>query len=100
VLRQVRLLKSIWQKKFGIDIRGHVTQIGNEIAEKLDWAEVPNNPFFCGDVDAVPRFEQLVTALREQGTSCGAKLKLLLKKYPSVGVNLYLIVSMQILLTL
>ncbi|MDB0326175.1 chorismate synthase, partial [Acinetobacter baumannii] len=41
---------------------------GNEVAEKLDWNEVPNNPFFCGDVDAVPRFEALVTSLREQGT--------------------------------
>ena len=69
-------------KKFGVLIRGHVTQIGNEVAEKLDWNEVPNNPFFCGDVDAVPRFEALVTSLREQGTSCGAKLEILAEKVP------------------
>ncbi|KAA5586481.1 chorismate synthase, partial [Pseudomonas aeruginosa] len=69
-------------EKFGVVIRGHVTQIGNEVAEKLDWNEVPNNPFFCGDVDAVPRFEALVTSLREQGTSCGAKLEILAEKVP------------------
>ena len=69
-------------EKFGIVIRGHVTQIGTEKAEKLDWNEVPNNPFFCGDADAVPRFEALVTALREQGTSCGAKLEIVAEKVP------------------
>ena len=76
------IAKKYLAEKFGIDIRGHVTQIGNEVAEKLDWNEVPNNPFFCGDVDAVPRFEQLVTSLREQGTSCGAKLEILAEKVP------------------
>ncbi|EOH6306028.1 chorismate synthase [Acinetobacter baumannii] len=76
------IAKKYLAEKFGVVIRGHVTQIGNEVAEKLDWNEVPNNPFFCGDVDAVPRFEALVTSLREQGTSCGAKLEILAEKVP------------------
>ncbi len=53
------IAKKFLFEKFGIEIRGHVTQIGTEKAEKLDWNEVPNNPFFCGDADAVPRFEAL-----------------------------------------
>ena len=82
------IAKKYLAEKFSIDIRGHVTQIGTEHAtaldwtEKLDWSEVSNNPFFCGDVDAVPRFEKLVTSLREQGTSCGAKLEILAEKVP------------------
>jgi len=76
------IAKKYLAEKFGVLIRGHVTQIGNEVAEKLDWNEVPNNPFFCGDVDAVSRFEALVTSLREQGTSCGAKLEILAEKVP------------------
>ncbi len=76
------IAKKFLFEKFGIEIRGHVTQIGTEKAEKLDWNEVPNNPFFCGDVDAVPRFEALVTSLREQGTSCGAKLEIIASKVP------------------
>src|SRR5690554_2582130 len=76
------IAKKYLAEKFGILIRGHVTQIGTEKAEKLDWNEVPNNPFFCGDADAVPRFEALVTSLREQGTSCGAKLEILAEKVP------------------
>lgn len=69
-----------------------MTQIGTEKAEKLDWNEVPNNPFFCGDADAVPRFEALVTSLREQGTSCGAKLEILAEKCLWAGASRYLTV--------
>lgn len=76
------IAKKYLAEKFGIVIRGHVTQIGIEKVEKLDWNEVANNPFFCGDVDAVPRFERLVTSLREQGTSCGAKLEIFAENVP------------------
>ncbi|MDO5651902.1 MAG: chorismate synthase [Moraxella sp.] len=76
------IAKKYLADKFGIVIRGHVTQIGTEKAETLDWAEVPNNPFFCGDVNAVPRFERLITSLREQGSSCGAKLEILAENVP------------------
>lgn len=80
------IAKKYLAEKLGIAIRGHVTQIGTEKANKLDWSEVPNNPFFCGDVDAVPRFEALVTSLREQGTSCGARLEIFAENVP-VGLG-------------
>ncbi|WLF82908.1 chorismate synthase [Moraxella sp. ZY210820] len=76
------IAKKYLAEKFGIVIRGHVTQIGTEKAEKLDWNIVNENPFFCGDVDAIPRFEKLVTSLREQGTSCGAKLEIFAENVP------------------
>ena len=44
------------------------------------------NPFFCGDAEAIPRFEELVTSLREQGTSCGAKLEIFAENVP-VGLG-------------
>ncbi len=80
------IAKKYLKERLGIIIRGHVTQIGTERVEKLDWNEVNNNPFFCGDVDAVPRFEKLVTELREQGTSCGAKLEIFADNVP-VGLG-------------
>ncbi|GAB3043362.1 chorismate synthase [Acinetobacter apis] len=76
------IAKKYLAEKFNIVVRGHVTQIGSEMASALDWAEVENNPFFCGDVEAVPRFEALVTSLRERGTSCGAKLEILAENVP------------------
>lgn len=76
------IAKKYLAEKFGILIRGHVTQIGNEFATKLDWSIVNQNPFFCGDADAIPRFEALVTDLRRQGTSCGARLEVIAENVP------------------
>ena len=80
------IAKKYLKERLGIIIRGHVTQIGTEKATKLDWDIVNQNPFFCGDIDAVPRFEALVTSLREQGTSCGARLEIFAENVP-VGLG-------------
>ena len=80
------IAKKYLKERLGVVIRGHVTQIGIEKAEKLDWDIVNQNPFFCGDIDAIPRFEKLVTSLREQGTSCGAKLEIFAENVP-VGLG-------------
>lgn len=80
------IAKKYLKERLGVIIRGHVTQIGTEKAEKLDWDIVNQNPFFCGDIDAIPRFEALVTSLREQGTSCGAKLEIFAENVP-VGLG-------------
>lgn len=80
------IAKKYLKERLGVVIRGHVTQIGTEKVEKLDWDIVNQNPFFCGDIDAVPRFEALVTSLREQGTSCGARLEIFAENVP-VGLG-------------
>jgi chorismate synthase len=76
------IAKKYLAEKFGILIRGHVTQIGNELAHALDWSLVNENPFFCGDAEAIPRFEALVTDLRRRGTSCGARLEVFAEHVP------------------
>ncbi|MBC7751765.1 MAG: chorismate synthase [Candidatus Saccharibacteria bacterium] len=76
------IAKKYLAEKFGILIRGHVTQIGNEFAKDLNWSIVNENPFFCGDAEAIPRFEALVTELRRQGTSCGARLEVIAENVP------------------
>lgn len=69
-------------EKYGVVIRGHVTQIGPVKAEKLDWVQVSQNPFFCGDSDAVPAMESLITQLRRDGSSCGARLEVFAENVP------------------
>ncbi len=84
------IAKQFLQSK-GIQVRGYVTQIGNIKAQAIDenaidWEFVNSNPFFCADKEAVPKFEQLITQCREQGTSVGAKLTILATGVP-VGLG-------------
>ena len=76
------IAKKYLHEKFGIVIRGHVTQIGTVKAEKLDWSLVNQNPFFCGDADAIPKMEDLITQLRRDGSSCGARLSVYASNVP------------------
>ncbi len=80
------IAKKYLKERLGVLIRGHVVQIGTEKTQHLDWSLVNTNPFFCGDSDAIPRFEKLITSLREQGTSCGAKLEIFAENVP-VGLG-------------
>jgi chorismate synthase len=77
------IAKKYLKEKFGVEIRGHVTQIGDVKAEKLDWSIVNHNPFFCGDADAVPKMEALITQLRRDGSSCGARLEVVASGVPA-----------------
>jgi len=76
------IAKKYLHEKFGIVIRGHVTQIGHVKAESLDWSLVNQNPFFCGDADAIPQMEELITQLRRDGSSCGARLSVYASNVP------------------
>lgn len=76
------IAKKYLYEKFGIVIRGHVTQIGTVKAEKLDWSLVNQNPFFCGDADVIPQMEDLITQLRRDGSSCGARLSVYASNVP------------------
>ena len=85
------IAKKYLKEKFGLEIHGHVVQIGNETANPpalsdIDWEFVNSNPFFCADAKAIPRFEALITDLRKQGTSCGAMLEVVATGVP-VGLG-------------
>jgi chorismate synthase len=70
------IAKKYLQERLGVQIRGHVTQIGNE----------HSNPFFCADREAIGRFETLIDNLRREGTSCGARLDIIASGVP-VGLG-------------
>lgn len=65
-------------KKFlaskGIEVRGYLSQLGPVKAEKFDWDQVRQNPFFCPDADKVSEMEDYMNALRKEGDSIGAKI--------------------------
>jgi chorismate synthase len=61
-------------QEHGIVIRGYLSQLGPIKAEKFDWNEVRNNPFFCPDADKVPEMEAYMADLNKEGNSIGARI--------------------------
>jgi chorismate synthase len=57
---------------YGVQIRGHLTQLGSERIPFKDWAHVDSNPFFVANDEVVPVLESYMDALRKSGDSCGA----------------------------
>lgn len=71
-----------------IEVKGYLSQLGpiaiNEA--NFDWNEVPNNPFFSPDAEAVTEMENYMDALRKEGNSVGAKISVVATGAP-VGLG-------------
>jgi len=68
--------------RYGIRIYGYLSQLGPIKPEKIDLAEIDNNPFFCPDVDKVAEMEAYMDALRKEGESVGAKITVIAEGVP------------------
>jgi chorismate synthase len=70
------IAKKYLATRFGITIRGYLSQLGPIRAEAFDWDEVERNPFFCPDVAKVAEMEAFMDALRKSGDSVGARINI------------------------
>lgn len=70
------------QQRLGVTIRGYLSQLGPIKAERLDWDQVHQNPFFCPDADKVPELEAYMDALRKEGDSIGARINVVAEGVP------------------
>lgn len=70
------------EQRLGIRIRGYLSQLGPIKAEKLDWDQVHENPFFCPDADKVAEMEAFMDALRKEGDSIGARINVVAEGVP------------------
>ncbi|KPJ92569.1 MAG: chorismate synthase [Gammaproteobacteria bacterium SG8_11] len=68
------IAKKYLQQRYGITIRGYLSQLGPIRAQTLDWDEVENNAFFCPDASKVKEMESFMDNLRKQGNSVGARI--------------------------
>lgn len=76
------IAKKVLREKWGIEVRGFLSQLGPIVAEKLDWDQVHQNPFFCPDVDKVVEMEAYMQALHKDGNSVGAKITVMANGMP------------------
>ncbi|MET0046754.1 MAG: chorismate synthase [Sedimenticola sp.] len=77
------IAKKYLQERYGIEIRGYLSQLGPIKVEKLDWEHVESNPFFCPDADKVPEMEAYMDALRKEGNSVGARINVVASGVPA-----------------
>jgi chorismate synthase len=76
------IAKKWLKERYGVVIRGCLTQIGEiEIAFK-SWDVVNDNPFFAPDAGVVVALEEYMDALRKSGDSIGAKLMVVAENVP------------------
>jgi len=62
------------REKYGIVVRGYLSQLGPIEVPFKTWDVVNSNPFFVADESAVPRLEEFMDKLRKSGDSVGARI--------------------------
>jgi len=70
------------REKFGVEIHGFMSQLGDIQIPFVDWDEVPNNPFFAPNAEVVPELETYMDALRKDGDSVGARIEVVATGVP------------------
>ena len=69
-------------ERYGVAIRGYMSQLGPiDIGFKM-WDSVDQNPFFSPDPDIVPELEAFMDRLRKSGDSCGARITVIASGAP------------------
>ncbi|ODB82240.1 chorismate synthase [Candidatus Thiodiazotropha endoloripes] len=68
------IAKKYLQQRYGIQVRGYLSQIGPIRAGQFDWDQVEQNPFFCPDASKVAEMEAYMDELRKAGNSIGARI--------------------------
>ena len=70
------------REALGIQVRGHLAQMGDIALVLRDWEAVEQNPFFCPDAARVPELEALINQLRRDGDSVGARVNVMATGVP------------------
>ena len=70
------------RERYGVEIRGYLSQIGPHRLALKSWDAVSQNSFFSPDPDIVPTLEAFMDQLRRDGDSVGAKVTVVASNVP------------------
>ena len=76
------IAKKWLSKRYGVVIRGYISQLGEIEMPFKSWDSVNDNPFFAADPALVAPLEDYMDALRKSGDSIGAKLTVVAENVP------------------
>ncbi|HSB46329.1 MAG TPA: chorismate synthase, partial [Nitrospira sp.] len=69
-------------EKYGVVIRGYLSQLGPHPVPFKSWDAVSGNPFFAADSDMVATLESFMDELRKSGDSVGARITTIAEHVP------------------
>ena len=70
------------RERYGVVVRGCLSQLGPLAIPFKSWEGVYGNPFFVADPDSVPRLEAYMDELRKSGDSVGGKVSVVAEGVP------------------
>ncbi len=76
------IAKKWLRERYGVQVRGYLAELGPHKVAFKSWDDVPQNPFFVADLDAVPTLEATMDALRRDGDSVGARINVVASGVP------------------
>jgi chorismate synthase len=76
------IAKKWLHEKYGVVIRGYLSQLGPIEAPFKSWGEVGKNPFFSASSEVVPKLESFMDELRKSGDSVGARITTVAEHVP------------------
>ncbi|MCW4453238.1 chorismate synthase [Flavobacterium sp. MXW15] len=76
------IAKKWLQQRYGVTVRGWLSQLGEITPAAFDWNAVEDNPFFWPDAGQVPALEAYMDALRKSGDSVGARVNVVADGVP------------------
>lgn len=68
------IAKKWLKQRYGVLVRGFLSQLGEIRPTGFDWNAVEDNPFFWPHAEQVPELETYMDALRKSGDSVGARV--------------------------
>ncbi|WP_028388298.1 chorismate synthase [Legionella fairfieldensis] len=74
------------QRVVGVTITGYLQQLGTLVIDYIDDQEINKNPFFCPNQAQVQALASYIDALRRQGDSVGARVRVTARGVP-VGLG-------------
>ncbi len=80
------IAKKWLKEKFGIQIRGYMSQLGEIEIPFLSWDQVGDNAFFAPNNEIVPQLEAYMDQIRSERDSVGAKITVVAEGVP-VGLG-------------
>ncbi|WP_411851652.1 chorismate synthase [Stenotrophomonas sp. LGBM10] len=69
-------------QRYGVRVRGYLSQLGEITPTGFDWSAVEDNPFFWPVAGQVPALESYMDALRKSGDSVGARVNVVADGVP------------------